>query len=168
MDSMTRPQHFRTTPIAVGTTLLMVIAVLVLWQIAPQRWAPYRTITSACVFCGAARCKTARQGKMVEHDIFPNEVSRWVQSLHPEHTDHTWVMVSVASRESWFGRQVIGCGGGPETTGAYYAFLATQKLGAAEGERYLSEFHKALTRPTDQLVKHVEQMQSEIEGATAP
>jgi hypothetical protein len=167
-EPISTPQRHRTTKIIGGTTVLAVIAGLVLWPVANRRWGPYHSITHACVFCGELQRITKRQGKVVERVVVPSDVSRWVQSLHPNHADHTWIMVSAANRESWFDYEQVGCGAGQETTGPYNAFLASQKLGAVEGERYLSDFHAALTLPTDQLVKHVEQMRSEIEAATVP
>lgn len=152
---------------AVGVVLL-VVAGLIVWPLAEERWGPFRTVDQVCLFCGEDQHVEMRRGKVVRRIVTANDVSRWVRSLHPSHSTHDWITVSTGGRHHWFDSEVIACGAGRQAAGPQYAFLAKQRLGNAAGQRYLAGFHAALTLPQAELLTYVEQMGSEVMAATMP
>jgi hypothetical protein len=83
--------------------LILVIAVLAVA-------GPRTRDDSGCLFCGRYRTEVWWLGLKIKDSLVENEASRWVDSIHPNHTIHVWA-TSSHFRKGWFNRGVIGCGG---------------------------------------------------------
>lgn len=171
MSNSSRSPSFRLlfwSVSAIAGLALVAGGILVVRPIAEQRWGPFCTFDQVCQFCGESQHLELRRGSVVKQIVTPNETSRWVQSLHPGHTTHTWVTVSTGGREEWFAHEHIACGANPQAAGPQYAYLAIQRFGDAEGQHYLARFHAALALPGDELLIHVQQMGVEIMATPRP
>lgn len=79
-------------------------------------------------------------GIKVSDRITQYDWSTWVDSFHPDHTQHIWSVTSTQQRP-WFGAASMGDGGVAGVAGIY---AARDRIGDAEARKLLARYHVAI------------------------
>jgi hypothetical protein len=123
--------------------LLFVIAVATMaggvvfgWQPFVHRYAPMTERWSQCQVCERHRDEKWILKTKTRDVVTENECSRWIDTFMPEH-DHIWSISSGSDRETWFGSQVMGCGGDPAL---YSIYRQRADLGEAKAQALVKKY----------------------------
>jgi hypothetical protein len=118
--------------------IIVVVAIAFVVALTLFAFGPLEQRSSVCQYCGRGHYETWRLGIKTWDKVVERESSAWVDTIHPDHSQHIWGWTSTYHRR-WFGRNSVGCGG-IDTVGQL--FSVRDKIGDAKARELLARYHE--------------------------